>query len=46
MILIFISFFVTLYNKNVFLSSTIDFPVILDGQISSGQIKKDEIKGD
>jgi hypothetical protein len=28
--------FVTLYNKNVFLSTALDFRVILDGQFDSG----------
>jgi hypothetical protein len=35
MILIYICCFVIFFNKNVFLSTTLDFPVILDGQYSS-----------
>jgi hypothetical protein len=35
MILIFLCSFVTIFNKNVFLSTALDSPVILDGQFSS-----------
>jgi hypothetical protein len=35
MILICMYCFVTLFNKNVLLSTTLDHPVILDGKISS-----------
>jgi hypothetical protein len=39
MILIVIFCFVTLFNKNVFFqSTTLDFPVIPDGQFSGGCI--------
>jgi hypothetical protein len=38
-IVIFICCFVTPYNKNAFLSSALDFPVILDGQFDSGYSK-------
>jgi hypothetical protein len=35
MILIFICCFVTLFDKNVLLITTLDFPIILNGQFSS-----------
>jgi hypothetical protein len=35
MILIVTCCFVIVFNKNAFLSTTLDFPVILDGQFSS-----------